>query len=337
MKIIKKILSCLLSCLVFGCVIASHEVEQTLQEDGSLARPVSGSTTDFWAEPMTGMEFVKIPGGCFQMGNPDYLQEMVEDEGPVHEVCLDDFYMGRYEVTVGEFSRFVEATGYFTETRKQKSCYLVTPGRGWVRGRTKDWQNHNFIQGKNEPVVCLTVNDARAFGDWLSLQDDGRDYRLPTEAEWEYAARAGTDTDRYWDNENEDACSYANLHDQSSQRINRFKWSEHDCDDGYGRTAPVGSFKPNGFGLYDMLGNVWELTQDWYGEDYYSKSSRNNPKGPDDGKRFVIRGGAWSNDADHVRAFYRSKVKMPYTYDYIGFRLVFSAERPKAAKKNEQE
>jgi formylglycine-generating enzyme required for sulfatase activity len=203
-----------------------------------------------------GPKMVWIPAGSFRMG--DIHGGGDSDEKPVHEVSINRFAMSRTEVTVGEFRRFVDATGYKTEAEKGKNCRTYKNGSwGWVKD--VNWRNPNFSQDDNHPVVCVSWTDATAYVEWLS-QQTGKQYRLPTEAEWEYAARAGTETTRYWGNEPDEACRYANVHDRTSKKENGFGWTHHNCTDGYAKTAPVGSFKPNDLGLFDMLGNVWEWT-----------------------------------------------------------------------------
>jgi len=290
------------------------------------ATPVH-STAAIWIDPTTGMKFVRIPGGSFQMGNPEYMKVGDRDEGPVHEVCVDEFYMGRYEVTVGEFSRFSEATGYRNEGTPRDLCYMVTGDR-WLRTKQKNWRHHNYNQEENEPAVCLSWEDAQAFAEWLSSHEGGQIYRLPSEAEWEYAARAGSDTSRFWGDDPNEACNYANVHDQTSRLENKFTWTEHNCDDGYARTAPVGSYQPNAFGLYDMLGNVWEWCQDRYSRGYYSRIDGNNQSGSSSPiRQRVTRGGSWANEPTYVRSTLRSRILPHIRFDYVGFRLVYSPER----------
>lgn len=247
-------------------------------------------------DPVSGMEFVYIKGGCFQMG--DIQDEGGLDEKPVHEVCVDNFYIGKYEVTNEEFRKFNPYHNYYKE-------FILSSDR--------------------QPVVYVSWDDSVSFAKWLS-EKTGIKYRLPTEAEWEYAARGGTKTSRFWGDSPDDACKYANIADKTAEK--RFSFMViHDCDDGYMATSPVGSFKPNGFGLYDMLGNVWEWVSDWYGESYYKTSPKNNPYGPDTGVNRVIRGGSWFNEPMFVRSSCREHVD-PSTKDYnIGFRLVFPASR----------
>ena len=233
-------------------------------------------------------EMVSLPGGTFKMGS----DKGRDDEKPVHDVTLDPFDIGKYEVTVGEFRRFVEAMKYETEAEKKGSCYGYDKDGNWDEQKGLNWRNLGFEQDDNHPVICVSWNDAMAYAQWLSAEL-GESYTLPSEAEWEYAARAGSVTERYWGDDEKDACGYGNVHDQTSKRENKFDWTHHECDDGYAQTAPVGQFTANDFELNDMLGNVWEWTLDWYGEKYYADSPKKNPKGPEKGSDRVIRGGSW--------------------------------------------
>jgi formylglycine-generating enzyme required for sulfatase activity len=251
-----------------------------------------------WKDPVTGMEFVWVPGGCFKMGSPSSEDGRGSDEGPVHEVCVHGFWMGKYEVTNQEFRKF----------RSSHS--------------SKDYKG-NSLNGDNQPAVYVSWDDAKSFVDWLSSQNNNRfKFRLPTEAEWEYACRAGTQTARFWGDSPAAACQYANVHDNKSKRVNKFKWEHHNCDDGYAVTAPAGSFRPNGFGLYDMLGNIWEWCEDIYAKDAYSKHEKNNPIYANGGSSRVLRGGSWGNDPRRVRCADRSWDNPGVRDGFLGFRLL---------------
>jgi len=224
------------------------------------------------------------------MGSPA-SEEGRNDEGPVHRVCVDGFAMGKYEVTQGQWQRI-------------------------MGNNPASYQN-----GDNYPVEQVSWSDVQEFVAKLNRQS-GMDYRLPTEAEWEYAARAGTTSARFWGEKPDEACGYDNVHDLTSKRVNRFSWANYNCDDGFAQTSPVGSFKPNSFGLYDMLGNVWEWTGDWYSDKYYGKSPSQNPGGPGSGSSRVTRGGNWYAMTADVRFAFRLR-DAPAGRDHgLGFRLV---------------
>jgi formylglycine-generating enzyme required for sulfatase activity len=256
-----------------------------------------------------GPEMVRIKGGSFRMG--DIQGSGDSDEKPVHSVSVAPFAMGRYEVTVGEFRQFVNATGYKTDAEKQGSCWAVGDNKG------KNWRNLGFSQTDTHPVVCVSWNDATAYAKWLS-QQTGHTYRLPTEAQWEYAARAGTTTSRYWGNDPNDACRYANVADKTAK--NKYSdWTIHNCTDGYVHTAPVGRFKPNAFDLFDMLGNVWEWTCSEYENRYNGKESKCIRQ--NSGSLRALRGGAWDDKPWSVRAAYRLRGSRDDRNDFVGLRL----------------
>jgi sulfatase modifying factor 1 len=252
---------------------------------------------------------VLIPAGEFQMG--DAFNEGNISERPVHKVYLDAFYIDKYEVTNAEYRKFVQATGH-----KEPEGAIYVNG-SWVRG--KPWQDENY-NSDNQPVVCVSWNDAKAYADWAGK-------RLPTEAEWEKAARGGLTGKKYvWGDEWPTSSKAGNISDTSTKKI--FKdWDLAfigGYDDGYAYTAPVGKFTPNGYGLYDMSGNVWEWCADWYDPGYYAKSPKSNPKGPSSGELRVFRGGSWCyTDADNLRVATRGFDLDPsYNDDSVGFRCV---------------
>jgi formylglycine-generating enzyme required for sulfatase activity len=257
-----------------------------------------------------GMVFIK--GGCFDMG--DTFGDGEDDEKPVHEVCVDDFYMGEHEVTVGEFRDFVNETGYKTEAESGDGCVYYT-GSEWKIDRDKYWDNPGFSQTDRSPVTCVSWNDANKLIKWKK-RNTGLNHRLPTEAEWEYAARGGGKKVKFSGFSGElEIYKYGNFCDDNCD----FNWKTKNQNDGYKYTAPVGSFKPNGIGLYDMTGNVWEWVSDWFGE--YSKSPKDNPKGPASGKYKVLRGGSWNFKPMYLRATFRGRL-IPDRRDFLnGFRI----------------
>ncbi len=258
-----------------------------------------------WKEPVTGIEFVWVPGGCFLMGSPQKEEGRGQDEGPVHEVCVDGFWMGRHEVTNRQFRKF-----------------------------QRDHDSRSYeglsLNGDEQPVVHVSWEDARSFAQWLSEQNGGQVlFRLPTEAEWEYAARGGTKGARYWGDGEEQACDHENIADLTAKKL--WHWEDvHNCEDSYAATAPVGSYQPNGFGFYDMLGNVWEWCEDYYSVDFYANYERQNPvnqnarRGPDR----VMRGGYWHGGPDSTRSARRSSGLPSAGNNDVGFRLVREALKP---------
>jgi formylglycine-generating enzyme required for sulfatase activity/chaperonin cofactor prefoldin len=244
-----------------------------------------------------GPKMVTIPSGEFRMG--DIQGGGNSHEQPVHSVHVDAFAMGVYEVTVAEFRQFVNATGYRTDAEKGDGCGVYQ--NRWNKRKDVNWRNVDFSQNDSHPVVCVSWNDAKAYTDWLSEQT-GHEYRLPTEAQWEYAARAGTTTQYWWGN------------DIGSNNANC--WAEQ-CGDSHQYTAPVGSFAANPFGLYDTAGNVWEWTCSQY-ENRYNGQEQRCANG---GGYFVLRGSAWvSNGATRPRSASRTYDTLALRYNNSGFR-----------------
>ncbi|MGH8578361.1 MAG: formylglycine-generating enzyme family protein, partial [Gammaproteobacteria bacterium] len=267
---------------------------------------------------------VVIPPGSFQMGSAETEAGRSGDEGPRHGVTIPrPFAMGRCEVTVGQFRRFVSETGYVTRAERKGGCYFYDDvSKRAKQDQARRWNKPGFSQGEGHPVVCVALEDAKAYIDWLSGRTGAR-YRLPTEAEWEYAARAETSGSRYWDDEADAACAFANGADQQVAAKYPY-WSTANCDDGCLYTAPTGTYRPNHLGLYDMLANAWEWTADcWH------KSYDNAPRdgsawletGGGDCDRRVVRGGSWLNIPQGLRSAGRFRLRSVDANDGQGFRL----------------
>ena len=259
-------------------------------------------------------QMVVVPAGSYQMGSPSYEEGRSEGEGPVHQVTLGQpFAVGVYEVTVGEYGRFVSTTGY----KGESGCWVWTRGE-WEEEKGRSWRDPGYQQTERDPVGCVSWQDARAYVEWLSRQTD-KTYRLLSESEWEYVARAGTTTARYWGESEAGQCRYANGADSRTD----FSW-RISCDDGYARTAPVGRYEANGFGLYDVLGNVWEWTQDCWNEGYAGAPSDGRAWERGDCGRRVLRGGSWNNVPGNLRSANRERSTADSRYDLTGFRIARS-------------
>ena len=265
-----------------------------------------------------GEEMVIIEGGSFDMGSPPDEETRRPDEGPVHEVAVGSFYLSKYEVTVGQFKAFRQATGYLTDAETRDGAQVFREGT-WQTRPDANWSNPYFPQTDDQPATCISWNDASAYCAWLS-EAAAKKYRLPTEAEWEYACRAGTRTRHYWGDDGVQSHEYVNTADQSAKRSFPLL-SVISGDDGYVYTAPVGSFKPNGFGLYDMSGNVFEWCADWYGQDYYQSSPRDNPTGPLSGEIRVLRGGSWRFRPNALNSANRGRNYPTLASAGVGFRI----------------
>ncbi|MFG0295621.1 MAG: SUMF1/EgtB/PvdO family nonheme iron enzyme [Maioricimonas sp. JB045] len=263
------------------------------------------------------IEFAYIPAGEFQMGAAPGDDMAEADETTRHKVRITNaFRMSRHEITVGQYRQFVQETGhvgrggYRFESRDGK----------FYRSDRYDWTTTGFAQDDSHPVVNVSWNDAVAFCRWLSRKE-GREYRLPTEAEWEYACRAGTTTRFFTGDEVELMQKLANLADKALDDKLPALLGET-WDDGHAFTAAVGQYRPNAFGLFDMHGNVWEWCQDAYVRDFYASSPTNDPKAPTTGDFHVVRGGSWAMKPQNARCSDRSAMRTGERNLLVGFRIV---------------
>ncbi|MEQ8766673.1 MAG: formylglycine-generating enzyme family protein [Planctomycetota bacterium] len=270
-----------------------------------------------------GLSLAYVPPGELWMGSAG--EEVRANETPRHRVRISKgFYLGRHEVTVGQFRRFVEATGHVTDGERDPSGgFGFDPATGrFVQRPELNWRQPGFAQNGDHPVVQVSWQDAEAFCRWLS-EREGAHYRLPTEAEWEYACRGGTGL-TYASGAGEDSLAGgANVADRSLAQARPWARWAHDWSDGHAFTAPVGQYAPNAFGLFDMTGNVWEWCADWHDEAYYERSPSTDPRGPEVGTFRAIRGGGWFDPAERSRAAMR--IYFPPTFRYCqlsGFRVL---------------
>jgi len=256
-------------------------------------------------------EMVVVPVGRYEMGSQASEAGRNENEGPVHRVTLEQsFAVGIYEVTRGEFGSFVDATGYSTGN----SCFTVEGELEERQGR--HWRDPGFAQTDQHPVVCVSWEDAQAYVRWLS-QETGQGYRLLSEAEWEYVARAGTRTARYWGPGESEQCQYVNGIDEAAFSGR----TPVGCHDGYVYTSPVGKYTPNAFGLHDVLGNVFEWVADCRHESYRGAPSDGSAWENGACSRRVLRGGAWVSGPKHLRSASRSWGGSRNRNYFSGFRV----------------
>ena len=255
-------------------------------------------------------DLARIPAGEFLMGAAD----ADEDERPIHRAFVSEFFIGRFPVTNDEFARFVRATGY--PAPAVRGVPLVATGGREAAFRELAapyvWDSALPPAGRgSHPVVLVRYDDARAYCEWMS-DALGRLTRLPTEAEWEKAARGGVEGCRY---------PWGNTIDSSQGNYLIDPSLKHQRG-----TRVTGTYGANAYGLYDVAGNVWEWVSDWYGADYYGQGDARDPHGPAQGSMRIVRGGSWVNsDPSMLRCAYRHKVP-PDTYAYsIGFRIVCAA------------
>jgi formylglycine-generating enzyme required for sulfatase activity len=285
---------------------------------------------------------VVLPAGRFPMGSPSDEGGREDVEGPVHEVSIRRFAMGKFPVTKGEFAAFVTATGYQTDAEKNTavpgvdgaagcSAYKGGTDFGYTAGTS--WRNPGFSQDDNHPVVCLSWNDAQAYAQWLANKT-GKRYRLPTEAEMEWAIRAGSTSPYPWGSDPGPACRYGNLADASVRaKFPEWHYPTASCNDSYVYTSPVGHYDANRFGLHDTVGDVWTWTQDCFHDSYdgapgdgSAQQSSNTIMSAvfnrhlDCGDR-VMRGGAWETQPVKLRSAHRYAQSSAYRYYSFGLRV----------------
>ncbi len=269
-----------------------------------------------------------VPPGLFAMGSAPDAVELDGATGESPAVMLSftrPFLVSKREITVGEFRRFVEATG----AAPAAGC-RVWLGRQWTQERDRSWLDPGFAlpPRDDEPVVCVSWEDARAYAAWLA-ERSGKRYRLPSEAEWEYVARGGTSFPRYWGERDsrEDlvlalACDHANVYDASAVDALRLPWPNARCNDRAATLAPVAQYKPNAFGVFDIIGNAREWVMDCYTESYLGR--------PEDGRAWTwqggcerkgVRGGSWASRPRDARAPARGAESTEHRQSDLGFRV----------------
>lgn len=252
-------------------------------------------------------ELVAIAAGEFAMGaapGEEAREQLAEAfryrSEPQRRVRVQRFRVGKFEVTRGQYRVFAEATA-----RASDGCFAWN-GADFVKDPARHWHTTGYAQGDDHPVACVSWEDALAYTQWLS-KITGKPYRLPSEAEWEYVARAGTTTSRYWGEDAGAACVNANGADRSARvrAPHAGSWGAAECDDGHAHTAPVGRYRANAFGVHDMLGNVGEWTQDCWNANYQHAPSDGRPWLTGDCVMRAVRGGAWDDAPTGLRAAYR--------------------------------
>lgn len=240
-------------------------------------------------DSVAGIEFIYVKGGCFQMG--DVSGNGGSEEKPFHEVCVDDFYLGKYEITKEQWKNVMGSNPSFDTT-----CGANCPvdSISWI-------DTQSFLSKMNSKSG---VENSKTSKNRLKVKPKTLDiFRLPTEAEWEYAARSGGKTEEF----------------SGGNDVNSVSWNS---DISNNAVHAVGTKAPNGLGIYDMSGNVWEWVNDWYSDKYYASSPRKNPKGPTTGDKRVLRGGSWATAPGDSRTYYRNYLPADYKNEIIGFRVL---------------
>jgi formylglycine-generating enzyme required for sulfatase activity len=267
-------------------------------------------------------ELVVVPPGEFRMGTPAGvpIDNETGESPPVQMTIPNPFAIGRFEVTRAEFGAFADATGFEPVGR----CRVWSD----AKGRYDDDDNRTWRRPgvparpqPRHPVSCISWEDAQLYVAWLR-QETSLPYRLPSEAEWEYAARAGSDALYPWGNSPHQGCAYVNGYDIMTREAYPFAWTHMACRDGFPGVAPVGSLQPNAFGLFDMLGNVWEFAQDC--------ATRSHTGRPKDGRawvwaggcaRRIQRGGGWITSVARIRPGYHGDANATHRFDFGGIRI----------------
>jgi formylglycine-generating enzyme required for sulfatase activity len=263
---------------------------------------------------------IVIPRGTFLMGAPDAEKDRDDSEGPQHRVMIGKrFALGKFELTVAEFAAFADETKYDAG----EVCDLWQDGKFDLQ-KGFNWRKPNFPQTDAHPAPCLSWDDAKAYLAWLSRKT-GKAYRLPTEAEWEYAARAGTTTRFHFGEDEKDYCRHGNGADQTALAdvpgATEKGWNALPCRDGYAFTAPAGTFAPNAFGLHDTHGNVFEWVEDCWNDDFKGAPADGSAWLTGDCKVRVQRGGAWGYPRDYLRIAVRGRQGQDYRYINAGVRV----------------
>ena len=253
------------------------------------------------------------------MGSPVDEPGRDNNEGPQFSAAIEKpFAIMKYEVTLAEYRRFVEATA----RRARGDCSSADGADGeWVQDPLINWLNPGFAQTESDPVVCVAWDDAVAYAEWLSVQT-GKTYRLPSESEWEYAAKANLQTAYGAASDPSALCSFMNGADVTAGQ--KFpSWKTLSCSDGYANTAPVGSYAGNGFGVFDMAGNVWEWVADCYTDDHAEAQHSGKLTSTSEAcSTRSIRGGSWSSLSRQLRAATRFGIEASVRTNTLGFRLV---------------
>jgi formylglycine-generating enzyme required for sulfatase activity len=275
--------------------------EKSVEKSAAVDTASSVSTTSVPKEKMLAPDMVRVKGGTYMMGSEDGE----DDEKPVHQVTVSGFHMDKTEVTNEQYNACVSA-GKCSPAHYNDGTALVWKGR-WRKGKVE-----NGFRNPNHPVVAVTWKQAKTYCEW-------RNSRLPTEAEWEFAARAGTATRYFWGENKDDACRHGNVADEMATR-NFAEIPSIGCEDGYALTSPVGKYLKNRNGLSDMTGNVWEWCGDWYGP--YTEAAAVNPHGNSAGRYRVIRGGSLYDNEKTFRTANRRWMDPDTRTSNVGFRCV---------------
>jgi formylglycine-generating enzyme len=286
--------------------------------------PSLGEAQETFHDCINCPEMVVLPTGEFRMGATpeEHAREQSPEryiawESPIRTVRIErSFAVGTTEITRAQFAAFVADSAYAV------SGCDIAKGDAWESRTDKSWQDPGFSQDGTHPVVCVNWHDAKAYAAWLQKKS-GKPYRLLTEAEWEYMARAGTPSARFWGNSRADSCPYANVPDQTHGRATGRQDGIFECEDGYAYTAPAKSFRANPFGVFDTLGNVWEWVEDCFVDSYEGAAPNSVSRQSDPACQYhSARGGSWNPRlASQIRSAARGRVTTSLRNSNLGFRV----------------
>jgi formylglycine-generating enzyme required for sulfatase activity len=264
-------------------------------------------------------DLVLLEGGSFLRGAENGDPAADESERPRHEVTIDrSFAIATTHVTIRDYERFIAETGYETG----RGCYTLTDD-GWRTDKQADWRSPGFPQTPLDPVVCVAWHDATAYAAWMSART-GKSYRLPSEAEWEFAAGGGVSKGNFWGDDGTQVCTYANVNDITAK--NKTAKAAENCTDGFLYTSPAGHFRPNPLGLYDAIGNAWVWLADCWQDGYSTLPRDGTPHHLENCNRRVLRGGSWTDTPGPVRIGARENRPENGRYSIAGFRLARDAD-----------
>jgi formylglycine-generating enzyme required for sulfatase activity len=306
------------ACLFSGLIFIAQPV--------AAAQPTHGNPVTVFRDCAVCPEMVVVPGGRFERGAaPDEeAREALADafrhrSEPRHTATVPRFAVGRYEITRGQYRAFVADTG-----RAGGGCFVWT-GTAVAEEPERGWPDPGYAQDDAHPAACVSWDDAVTYAAWLSRRT-GKAYRLPTETEWEYVARGGTTTARFWGDDADLGCDHANGADLATAAVvpGAGAWPVARCNDGHAYTAPVGRFHANAFGLHDLLGNVAEWTQDCWNENLRGAPTDGRAWTSGDCTLRAVRGGGWDEAPAGVRAAYRVGSPAVIRVYNRGFRVVTS-------------
>lgn len=315
---IKKNLPFILVVLILGVYSRIFFIFFLDKNSGQELNKSSKLLTSRITEKITGLDFIKMNKGSFYMGSPQGEEGRKSDESPLTRIEIEEFMISETEVRVKDFSLFVSDTNFITSAEKDGFSYVYSGLTGnWEKKKGISWKNPGFKQTDDHPVVHVSFFDASEFAAWLDMKNQKFKIRLPSEDEWEYAAKKGSIGTF---NENQSICSFANCADITAREA--FSgWKISDCLDGYVFTSPVKTFLPDKSGLFDMTGNVWE----WCNSEYQPFISRKSSRIYGKKQNVVIRGGSFYSKPEFLRNSAREHLSSGTKRAYdIGFRLVIT-------------